>query len=82
MPDDNRLTLAALRARNNLRLIALPKLQQLATMLKDNPEATALVEAVHDTTLHHTENLRLALKDRQHRPAGKAGNLPCWTRRA
>ena len=83
MSDDLNLRLqaAAIAARDDLRSVILPGLDQLARRAT-HPETRQLIQTLHDVAWKHADRLRIAMKDRA--PANRARrtraeeNLPCW----
>lgn len=78
MEDNLRLLSAAIAARDGLRLVVLPGLDQLARRATQ-PETAALVEKLRYAAHMHADGLRLAIKDRKAR-VQKDADLPCWSK--
>jgi len=79
MEENLRLLSAAIAARDGLRSVVLPGLDQLAQRAT-HLETVTLIETLRGAALSHVDGLRAALKDREARPRNSAAHQPCWAR--
>jgi hypothetical protein len=74
-----RLLMAAVDVRDNLRMLAIPGIDQ-AIKMAENADQREALRRVRDIALRSVESLRFAVKDRHERPR-QNNNAPAWSDR-